>query len=158
MIDCNPRVIYEAVPATPAYRKKSHPVAAQTGNLQACQGLVTDTPFYVTESTRLPPLVQHLGQTLGRWDCEIDWRCSVATRSRHRRRPSNGCRAATWMQLKHCPAPYHGLHRFLAAGWQTLLSFARPSLSLSRQGTLFHCAAVRLAALQAVQESLLVGT
>jgi len=35
VIDCNPRVIYE--------------------------GLVTDTPFYVTESTRLPPLVQHLG-------------------------------------------------------------------------------------------------
>jgi len=34
-IDCNPRAVYE--------------------------GLVTDSPFFVTEKTRLPPLVQHLG-------------------------------------------------------------------------------------------------
>lgn len=34
-VDCNPRAIYE--------------------------GLVTDAPFFVTERTRLPPLVQHLG-------------------------------------------------------------------------------------------------
>eukprot|EP00931_Biecheleriopsis_adriatica_P065635 TRINITY_DN40127_c0_g1_i1.p1 TRINITY_DN40127_c0_g1~~TRINITY_DN40127_c0_g1_i1.p1 ORF type:complete len:716 (+),score=138.54 TRINITY_DN40127_c0_g1_i1:56-2149(+) len=35
VIDCNPRAVYE--------------------------GLVTDTPFFVTESARLPALVQHLG-------------------------------------------------------------------------------------------------
>ena len=44
---------------------------AHTGTLQTCQGLVTDTPFYVTESTRLPPLVQHLGQSLNGCDCEL---------------------------------------------------------------------------------------
>ena len=26
-----------------------------------CQGLLTDTPFFVTESARLPAAVQHLG-------------------------------------------------------------------------------------------------
>lgn len=35
LVDCNPRAVYE--------------------------GLITDTPFFVTESTRLPALVQHLG-------------------------------------------------------------------------------------------------
>lgn len=35
LIDCNPRVVYEA--------------------------LVTDTPFFASESARLPPAVQHLG-------------------------------------------------------------------------------------------------
>ena len=74
VIDCNPRVVYEAdvfwsfVLLDFGDRTKTA-VAPTPGTLLEFwwtfgglgQGLLTDTPFFVTESARLPAAVQHLG-------------------------------------------------------------------------------------------------
>ena len=89
VIDCNPRVIYEALLYLSEWKclinDAEDALLSQTLEktrvevnclllcFLLCQGLLTDTPFFVTESARLPAAVQHLGAG-SVWNVSRGWK------------------------------------------------------------------------------------